>query len=199
MRKLYWIGAASAVTLTAAAFALPGAKPSKMDSDGNGLVSKAEAMSAADAKFAKMDANADGTINAADREAKVKAHFKEMDSDNNGAISEAEMMAAHQSRLEDRAEKHAARGHDGEHMGRHSGGHHGGRHGGPDGGFSMAMMKNADANGDLAVTQAEFRTAAEARFTKADTNKDGALSADEQKAARKVMRAQRDALPPPKS
>lgn len=181
MSKLYWIGAASVVTLTAAAFALPGAKPSKMDSDGNGLVSKAEAMAAADSKFANMDANTDGKIDAADREAKMKAHFTEMDADKNGSISEAEMMAAHKNRMEDRAEKHAARGHDG----------------GPDHGLGMAMMKNADANGDMAVTQAEFRAAAEARFAKSDTNKDGSLSADEHKAARKAMRAQRDDLPPP--
>lgn len=193
MRKLYWIGAASVVTLTAAAFALPSAKPSKMDADGNGLVSKTEAMAAADVLFTKMDENKDGMINAADREAKVKARFQEMDADKNGAISESEMIAAHNERMDDRAEMRAERGKDGHRGGRHGGG----RHGGAGGGFGMGMMKAADVNNDLAVTKAEFQTAAAARFAKADTNKDGSLSADEQKAARKAMREQRDALPPP--
>ena len=196
MRKTYLIGAASVLTLTAAAFAMPGAMPSKMDLDGNGSVSKTEAMTIADTHFAKMDENKDGTINAADREAKMKAHFQEMDADKNGSINEAEFIAAHKDRMDDRAEKHAARGERGEDG--HRGGRHGrGGHGGPGGGFGMAMVKAADSNKDMAITKAEFRTAAEARFAKADTNKDGSLSADEQKAARKAMRDQRLAAPPP--
>ena len=59
-------------------------------------------------------------------------------------------------------------------------GRHGGRHGG-----GMKMLALADANGDKAVKKAEFRTAAEARFAKADTNSDGTISADERKAGRK--------------
>ena len=43
----------------------------------------------------------------------------------------------------------------------------------------MKMLAMADTNGDKAVTKAEFRTAAEARFAKADTNSDGTISADE--------------------
>lgn len=199
MRKTYLIGAASVLTLTAAAFAMPGAKLSKMDLDGNGSISKAEAMTVADNHFAKMDDNKDGTINAADREAKMKAHFQEMDSDKNGSINEAEFIAAHKDRMADRAEKHAVRGERGERgEGGHRGGRHGrGGHGGPGGGFGMAMVKAADSNNDMAITKAEFRTAAEARFAKADTNKDGSLSADEQKAARNAMRDQRLAAPPP--
>jgi EF hand len=46
------------------------------------------------------------------------------------------------------------------------------------------MMARADTNGDKAVSQAEFRAAAEARFTKADANNDGTISADERKAGR---------------
>lgn len=200
MRKLYLTGAAAVVTLTAAAFALPSAKPSKMDADGNGVVTKAEAMTAADTMFAKMDVNNDGAINVADREAKIKEHFQEMDADKNGSISEAEFLAAHKERMEDRmadrSEMRDERDGDGPRHGRHGGG----RHGGPDspgGGHGMAMLQNADANKDMAVTKAEMRAAAEARFAKADTNKDGSLSADEQKAARKAMRDQRGDLPPP--
>ena len=183
MRKILLIGAASALSLTAAAFALPGDKPTKMDTDGNGAVSKVEAIAAADARLAKMDANSDGTLNAADRDAKIKAHFQEMDADKSGAISEAEFITAHRDRMENRANKRAERGPDG-------------HRGGP-GGHGMAMMKRADANNDMAVTQAEFRSAAEARFTKADANKDGSLSADEQKAGRMGRRGHRGDTPPP--
>ena len=184
MRKLILIGAASALSLTAAAFALPGDKAAKMDTDGNGAVSKVEAMAAADARFMKMDVNSDGTLNAADREAKIKVHFQEMDANKNGAISEAEFVMAHKERMEDRAEKRAERDErsaDGHRGGRHSRGHDGGGMG----------MKGADANKDMAVTQVEFRNAAEARFTKADANNDGTLSADEQKAGRKGKRGYR--------
>lgn len=187
MRKLPLIGAISIVALATAAFAAPVATPSKMDADGNGTVSKVEAMAAADAKFAKMDANSDGTLNAADREAKIKVHFQEMDADKNGAISEVEFIAAHKDRMENRADKLAKRGGEG-----HRGARHGGGHGGMGrGGDGMGLMKGADANNDLAVTKAEFRTAAEARFTKSDVNKDGALSADEQKAGRMGKRGYR--------
>ena len=189
MRKIILIVAASAITLAAAAYALPMSKPSKMDLNGNGVVSKIEAMTAANAMFTKMDANNDGTIDAADREAKVKLRFQQMDADKNGSITEAEMIAAHDDRIEGRAERRAARGRDG-----HRGGHYGrGHQGGHDGisGRAMGLMKTADANKDLAVTKAEFRTAAEARFTKSDTNKDGSLSSAEMEAARAAMRALR--------
>jgi EF hand len=195
MRYLPLIGAASVVALGAAAFALPGAPPSKMDADGNGVVSKAEALTAADTMFAKMDENGDGTLNAADREAKVKAHFQEMDADKNGAINEAEFVTAHNARMEDRQAMRDDRGPESERRrGHHGGGKHGG---GKGGGHAMAMMKAADTNNDMAVTKAEFRTAAEARFAKADANNDGSLSADEQKAARNAMRGPRGDMPPP--
>ena len=185
MRKILLIGAASALSLTAAAFALPGDKPTKMDTDGNGAVSKVEAIAAADARFAKMDANSDGILNAADRDAKIKAHFQEMDADKNGAISESEFVTAHKDRMENRADKRAERGADG---------HRGGRHGRGHGGGGMGMM-GADANSDMAVTKAEFSTAAEARFNKVDANNDGVLSADEQKAGHKGKRGHRGQMP----
>lgn len=188
MRKLLLIGAASALSLTAAAFALPSGNAPKMDKDGDGAVSKTEAMAAADARFAKMDTNSDGTLNAADREAKIKAHFQEMDADKNGAISEAEFITAHKDRMEDRAEKRAERG---------PAGYRGGHRGGGRGSEAMGMMKGADVNNDFAVSKTEFRTAAEARFVKADADNDGALSADEQKAGRMGKRGHHGDMPPP--
>lgn len=159
---------------SAALYAAPGAM---RDADGNGAVTKAEALAAADARFAKMDANADGMLNEADKAAKVAKRFAAMDADKNGALTEAEFVAAHEARAdkrEDRREKRKGRGGPEGKMGRH-----GGRHGG-----GMKMMARADTNGDKAISQAEFRAAAEARFAKADANNDGTISADERKAGR---------------
>ena len=189
MRKIILIGAVSAIALAAAAYALPASKPSKMDLNGNGVVTKVEAMTAADTMFAKMDVNTDSVVNAADREANVKLRFQQMDADKNGSISEAELIASHNDRVDGRAEKRAGRGPDGDHGGRHGRGHKGGR--GSMGGHAMGLMKAADANNDQAVTKAEFQAAAEARFAKSDTNKDGSLSSAEMEAARTAMRALR--------
>lgn len=153
-------------------------------------VTKADAMAKADAKFAKMDANNDGALNQADRAARVKQQFAKMDADNNGSVSEAEFMAAREARIEKRGarmekreERRAMRG---EHKGK---GHRMGR--GKGGG--MKMLARADANGDKSVTQAEFRAAAEARFTKTDSNNDGTVTADERKAQHAARRGDRAA------
>lgn len=188
MRYKNLIAAVSAVALGAVAFALPTGPASKLDADGNGAVSKAEAMTAADAMFAKMDENGDGTLNMADREAKTKARFAEIDADKNGSVSEAEFVAAHKDRMDNWQAKRAERGGQGRHGHRRS--HHGG---------GMALLKAADANNDMAVTMAEFRAAAETRFATADANKDGSLSAEEQRSARKAMRGPRGDMQSPPS
>jgi Ca2+-binding EF-hand superfamily protein len=141
---------------------------------------KTETLAKADTMFAKMDVNNDGTLNQADRAAKVKLQFAEMDADKNGAINETEFVTAHEARAEKRAERREMRG---ERKG--PGGHDGHRMGGRGGnGGGIKMLSLADANGDKAVTKAEFRAAAEARFVKTDTNNDGSISADERKAQR---------------
>jgi Ca2+-binding EF-hand superfamily protein len=165
---------ALSVTSAAALYAAPGGKA---DQDGDRVVTKAEAMAVADARFAKMDANGDGTLNEGDKTAMLGKRFAAMDTDNNGSISQGEFMAGHEARGErrgDRSEKRMARG--------KMGGHHG-REGG--GGGRMDMMAAADSNGDKAISQSEFRAAAEARFAKADTNGDGSITSDERKAGRK--------------
>jgi hypothetical protein len=48
---------------------------------------------------------------------------------------------------------------------------------------SIAMMARADTNGDKAVSQAEYRAAIDARFSKADANQDDSLSIEERQAA----------------
>ena len=61
-------------------------------------------------------------------------------------------------------------------------GHHGGR--------GMAMMAQADTNGDQKISKAEFTAAASARFDKADANKDGKLTREERQAAWQARRGE---------
>lgn len=200
MNKKWLISGGAAFTAavaTAVAFAAPGPM-GKADSDGDGAVSKTEAVAMANSHFTRMDVNKDGQINAADREAKHKEHFAAMDTDKNGSISEAEFTAAHEARKEKREamrEGHkgmAGHGTEGHVMA--GGSHHkGGRHGHKGGG--MMMLKMADANGDKTITNAEMMAAVDAHFAKADSNKDGKISADEHSAMRKAMRAQMKAQP----
>ncbi|KPH57602.1 EF-hand domain-containing protein [Novosphingobium sp. ST904] len=67
-----------------------------------------------------------------------------------------------------------------------------GRHGGPRGGMKGPMMGlgKADADGDRAVTRAEFVTAALQRFDAVDTDKDGKITPEERRAARDRMRSE---------
>ena len=194
MIKTNIFSAVLAVSLTSAAlYAAPAVKP---DADGNNAVTKAEMLAAADARFAKMDANTDGVVNEADKAAMVIKRFAAMDADKNGSVSQAEFIASHEARADKRDDRRETRmgrgGPDGERgskMGRH-----GGRHGGGKGG-GMMMLSMADTNGDKAVSKAEFRAAAEARFAKADANSDGTISADERKAGRGKWRDRPMAAP----
>ena len=189
MKKSILFGGVSAMLLASAAlYAAPGAGKMKIDADGNGAVSKTEAMVGADARFTKMDVNNDGTLNQADRAAKVKEHFAAMDADKNGAVSEPEFVAAHEARMAKREDRREMRG---ERKG--PGGHKDHRMGDRGKGGGMRMLAMADTNGDKSVTQAEFRAAAEARFAKSDANNDGSISADERKAQRQGMRGNRPA------
>lgn len=187
MKKLPVIATASALLLAAAVYAAPAMQTAKTDADGNGAVSKTEAMAAADARFAKMDANGDGSINAADREAKVKQRFAEMDTDKNGALTQAEFVAGH---AQERGGRDMAMGEGGRHG---NGGPEGkrGRHGKRGGGGGMKMLALADTNNDQAVSQDEFRAAYASNFAKADSNNDGSISTEERKAMRMMMRSER--------
>ena len=131
--------------------------------------------------FGRMDANDDGVLNDADREAARKQTFDSIDTDKSGSISFAEFEA----RRGDRDEARGARGEPG---GREFAGR-GGRHlrgAGMLGGRGMA--READADKDGTVTQAEFTTAALARFDQTDADKDGTISLEERREARQHMR-----------
>jgi Ca2+-binding EF-hand superfamily protein len=154
------------------------AAPVKADADGNRVITKSEAMASADARFAKIDVNGDGTLNAADRTAMVAKLFVIMDTDKNGAISQSEFMAAHEAGVERRADRRERR------MVRIGASMREERQ--RDRLRAIAMMARADTNGDKSVTQAEYRAAIDARFSKADANQDGDISIEERQAARKT-------------
>lgn len=178
-----------AAMVAAPVFAAPGGKMG--DADGNGVLTRAEAQAHATERFARMDANKDGKIDAADREAARAAmqakRFASFDANSDGSISKAEWDQQGADRAAKRAaageagqgKRHAMRGHHGK-----RGGHHG-----------MWMMGKADTDGDKAISQAEFQTAALARFDAADANKDGQVTAEERKAQRGAWRAKRGAAP----
>ena len=161
-------GAAIALVAGGIAIAQPG--PPRGD------MTRADVETRTATAFARMDANNDGVLNETDREARRDAMFDRMDTDSNGTISREEFASA-------RDKMHGMRG-----EGRHGGEHRmGGRgHGGP--GMMQHMAKQADTNGDGAISQAEFTAAALARFDMADANNDGTVTSAERKAAREQMR-----------
>lgn len=178
--------AATLVSVSAIAIAAPGSmrhdKMAMLDTNNDGTITQAEALAGSDKMFARMDANRDGKIDDGDRAARHAAMFDEADANKDGSLTKAEYLAAHEARRAERQAKKAAwkagNAGDGEGM-RHGRGHKGGGHMG---------MKKADANGDGAVTAAEFRAAATARFAKHDTNSDGSISAAEREAAKAAWR-----------
>ena len=176
MKKLSLYAGLMVLSVTSAA-ALHAA-PVKADSDGNRVITKAEAMAAADARFAKIDVNGDGSLNAADRTAMMTKRFAIIDTNGDGSISQSEFMATHQAGAERRADRRERRM---ERIGvRTREGRQRGRLG------AAAMLVRADTNGDKSVTQAEYRAAIDARFNKADANQDDSISIEERQAVRKT-------------
>ena len=146
-------------------------------------LTRTEAVAQARAHFARMDANKDGKLDASDRSAKradMQAKmFERLDANKDGNISKAEWDQHSADRVAKRAEKRADAG-DGK---RGMRGHHGKR-----GGHGM-MMARADTDGDKVISQAEFQTAALARFDAADANRDGQVNAEERAAQREAWKA----------
>jgi len=187
----------SLFTLAAALVAVP-VLAAPGGADGDAVHTRAEAQAKAAQLFAKMDANKDGKLDATDRAAQRAERqakiFASLDADGNGSISKAEWDkhgADRAAKRAERGEKRADAGEAGE--GKR---HHGMRGGhGKRGGHHGMMMGKADASGDKAISQAEFQTAALARFDAADANKDGQVTAEERQAQRGAWRAKRGAAP----
>lgn len=128
------------------------------------------------------DADGDGVLTRAEAQAAATQMFAKMDANGDGQLDATDRA----TKRAERGEKHAEAGEG--HRGKRDGmrGHRGKR-----GGHGMMMMARADTDGDKAISQAEFQTAALARFDSVDANKDGQVTADERKAHRETMRAKR--------
>ena len=179
MKKLTLLlgGLAALAAAPALAQSGPGER-AKVDADGNGVLTRAEVEADVARRFAKLDANKDGKVDEADRAAhradRQNAMFAAIDTNKDGSVSRAEYDAAAAARDAKRAERRTARAE------RHADGKHGGRrHGGGD-----RMLAMVDTNGDKAITLAEMRSAALARFDRIDANKDGQVTAEERAAMR---------------
>lgn len=197
MKKKLTFLTLGAALIAVPVLAAPGAG-SKGDADGNGTLTRTEVQAHAAERFAKLDANKDGKLDAADRAVKrsemhAKA-FERFDANKDGNISKAEWDQAASDRAAKRGERRADAG-EGK---RGMRGHHGKR-----GGHHGLMAGRADIDGDKAISQAEFQTAALARFDAADANKDGQVTAAERQAQRDAWKAKagewraKRAAPPP--
>ncbi|WP_422061448.1 EF-hand domain-containing protein [Sphingopyxis sp.] len=194
MKKKISLLTLGAALIAVPVLAAPGAG-ARGDFDGNGTLTRTEAQAHAAEKFAKLDANQDGKLDASDRAAKraetQAKMFERLDANRDGNISKAEWDqhgADRAAKRDERGEKHADVGGPGEGKRHGMRGHHGKRGGGHDMGEGR-MMARADTDGDRAISQAEFQTAALARFDAADGNKDGQVTAEERAAQREAWKA----------
>lgn len=195
MRKLLIGGAvllASAAGVAQVAPSVPSAMPAKVQT-------RAEVQAKVAEHFAKVDSNRDGVITKAEADAAAQAFrgkwaerakdrrddrgdrmFERLDSNRDGAVSRAEWDAG-QAQREQRMASH-----DGD--GRRDGNTRGRMHG--MGGFSGQMFEMADANKDGRLTLQEAQAAALRHFDMADANRDGQITPDERRQMHERMRAQ---------
>jgi len=157
--------------------ALSNQKFTKMDADGNGLVTKEERKAfhalmgekRAKAKFAAIDSNGDGSVSEAEfmaaRDARKERTMKRRDMNGDGQLDKEDRKARKKMRKKMRKKIH-------EKMKANKGEHKGNKHAGG--------RPKIDTNGDGAIDLAEHQAAASARFAHMDKNDDGVLSADEQ-------------------
>ena len=176
--------AASHLALAQPGDAGPGGRHGGMmamaDANKDGKISKAELTAALDARFVKMDANRDGKLTKEDREirrqTRLDQRFAVLDTDRNGQISKTEFVAGHQGRF-GRGDGDAE-GPDGREGHRFGGGMM----------FHGLGGQGGEAMKDGVLTRAEFVAGPLAMFDKADSNKDGFVTADEMKAAHQARR-----------
>lgn len=168
----------AAVAQTAAPAPRGEARPHRLagDADRDGRVTQAEFVDGRLARLTAMDANGDGAVSREEMQAARQARradmadrrFARLDADSNGSISRAEFdagRAAHGPRAE-----RAGRG--------------GGRHG--------PMRPGARDKAERGpVVIADARVKLTEQFARLDANRDGVVTADEQRAARRAWAEQR--------
>ena len=168
MRKTFTLSLAAVTALVASGTAYAQDAP-------RGDMTRAQAEQRSADMFGRMDVNADGLLSEADREAARRQAFDSLDADKDGAISFAEFEAQRDGRRTAGTER---RGPDERGFARR----------GMRGLGSGEMAGVADADGDGAVSQAEFASAALARFDSADANRDGTISLEERRESRHQLR-----------
>ena len=206
------------LTLGAAALAMTGAAQAQDRTQprpgADRVITKADHDARAAKMWQRLDVNGDGTLDQADRSARMAKRFERIDANGDGEVTQAEMQAAREARQAKRAERRAQRSERrfarldtdnsgglsqeelnagrakmgakaGERRGKMKRGGKRGR------GGAMAMLRQADTNGDQRITRAEFEAAHAKRFAAMDANGDGQVTAAERKAARDKMRSQR--------
>ncbi len=167
MKKTIMIAiAAGGLTISGAAIA----------QDRGGDITRADAEARAAAAFERMDKTGDGMLNAEDREAHARERFGNADANGDGVLTFEEMQAAREEQQAQRRERRAERGEHGQRGPRM--GRRGGR------GVGERMLRQADTNGDSAVSRAEFTAVVLARFDRTDANNDGTVTTEERRGRR---------------
>ena len=194
MKKTILAAGVAVVAILTAGSAMAQQAPgrgARIDTDGDGRLSRAEFVDARIAHLTAIDANRDGSISAEERQSgidtrrnqRVSARFETLDSDGNGSISRDEFTAAREMRG-DRAERGGHR--------MRQGGHHGGPRGGwgrGRGGHGGERGPNAEARGPLVIADVSARLTT--GFDRVDANHDGFITREDRAAVRDTMRAQR--------
>lgn len=122
----------------------------RLDADGDGRITEAEAAAASDARFDRADADGDGRLTAAEATAEAQSRiaerFSRMDADGDGNVTLDEMRRTAGERMA---------------------------------GLAVKRFERLDGNGDGAVERAEFGATAGDRFRRLDADGDGSVTRDE--------------------
>lgn len=220
MRKITLALSAAALAIAGAAFAQPGTPPAGGPNADKSPPTRTEMSKHLDEMFAELDANKDGKLDAKDREARETERFAQLDKDGNGSLSLKEFSAARPGPGGPEGpamrEHGGPAGHDGPRLGMAPGserpagpppmggkgeghgkgmkGHHGmgpGMGHGFGGPGPMMDPMAADTDKDGAISKEEFKAAALARFDAADANRDGSISQTERQSAKQARKDER--------
>jgi len=194
MKKLLIGGAVLALAVPALAQVAPAPAPQMKHAAK--VQTRAEVQTKVAEHFNRMDSNRDGVLTKAEADAAVQAfwgkradrraergeqRFEQIDSNRDGSITRAEWDSAQAQRQQ----RVAARDQNGDgRPDRARFGHHG------MGGFGGHMFEMADANHDGRVTLQEAQTAALQHFDMVDTNRDGRITPDERMQMHQRMRTE---------